>query len=283
MISSDNNNGYYSILHRILDAGHDDEDGDGVPLNDTTRAIVIVVHYLAFILGAYIIWAYMRKLRIIETRIWSPFLLLTGLIWLQVGSALEIGNHFYVNDWELSGFPSDLVNGTFYFFNFGAQYINALALRKKGVPFFRCPSFKDGIVKGLIDLVAMLFDILMVIAVPITPILYALLGRDVAISVVSAFGAFAGIGSLLRLWRNLGPNIYTLVGGIGFLALALTGVAMTAVYNATGIEWIHIFIGGSFIASLIPFSLAIFYAEPADEIENIEEEDEDIGLVAVQV
>ena len=73
------------------------------------------------------------------------------------------------------------------------------------------------------------------------------------------------------------------MGGIGFLALALTGVAMTAVYNATGIEWIHIFIGGSFIASLIPFSLAIFYAEPGDEIENIEEEDEDIGLVAVQV
>ena len=39
--------------------------------------------------------------------------------WLQVGSAIEIANHHYEGNFELKEFKTDLVNGIFYFFNFG--------------------------------------------------------------------------------------------------------------------------------------------------------------------
>ena len=273
-----------------MGAGHHDtmtsvqaEDGtgettDNVPLTDTQRTITIIVHYLAFVIGAIVIWAFLHKYDTLRNRLWSPFILLTGLVWLQIGSALEIGNHYYEGNWELSGFPTDLVNGTFYFFNFGAQYLNALGLRKKGLPFFRWPSSGSG---GrwwhcLIDLTALVFDIIMVAAVFSTAPMYTALGRESASSIISAFGAMAGVGIVFRLWRNLGPNRWTLWGGILFLAFALVGVGMISAYQNTGVEWYHIFIGGMFVVSLIPFTVAILKAE--DNLEDInDEEDQEVA------
>lgn len=243
---------------------HNEENGiENTPLTDTQRTVVIVVHYLAFVFGAVIVWAFLRRIDTLRNRIWSPFLLLTGLIWLQVSSALEIGVHYYEGNWELAGFPSDLVNGSFYFFNFGALYLNSLGLRRKGLPFFRGPSRKDGepMWRLLLDATALLFDMLMVIGVVSTAPLYAALGRDSVISLISAFGAIAGIGTVFRMWKNLGPNSYTLWGGILFLAFSLLAVGMTSVYMNTGIEWLHAFIAGSFVTSLIPFTMAILHAE----------------------
>lgn len=256
---------------------HNEEDGlENVPLTDTQRTVVTVVHYLAFVFGAVIVWAFLRRIDTLRNRIWSPFLLLTGLIWLQVATALEIGNHYYEGNWELAGFPSDLVNGSFYFFNFGAQYLNSLGLRRKGLPFFRWPSRKDGepMWRLLLDATALLFDMLMVIGVVSTAPLYAALGRDSAISLISAFGAIAGVGTVFRLWKNLGPNSYTLWGGMLFLAFALLGVGMASVYMNTGIEWLHVFIGLSFVTSLIPFTVAILHAEDLEP----DGEDEEVDL-----
>lgn len=256
---------------------------ENVPLTDTQRIIVIIVHYLTFVVCAWNIWCFLYKFDILRSRIWMPYLLLLGLIWLQIAAGLEIGNHYYVGDWELAGFQSDLINGSFYFFNFGGNYLIALGLRVKDSPFFRCPSKDNGIFNCVVDFFAMLFDILMVIALIFTAPLYAAIGRDSAISVISAFGAFAGIGTLFRLWRNLGPNRGTLWGGIIFLVLALTGVVMTAVYRSTGLEWLHIFIGGSFVASVIPLTIAILCSENEERVnednalmEGIVEEEGDL-------
>jgi len=82
--------------------------------------------------GGLSIWAFLYKYDILRQRIWCPYLLLVGLIFFQIAGAFEIGNHYYEGNWELAGFPSDLVNGSFYFFNFGATYLNALGMRKKG-------------------------------------------------------------------------------------------------------------------------------------------------------
>merc|ERR1712113_125807 len=91
---------------------------------------------------------------------------------------------------------------------------------------------------------------------------------DAAIGITSAFGAIAGVGTLFRVWRNLGPNRGTLLGGIFFLILALVGVGMTAAYRSTGLEWLHIFIGGSFVASLIPLTIGILYAQDEEANSN---------------
>lgn len=266
--------------HSSTYEAEDTEDSGNVPLTDTQRVVVVIAHYAAFVMGTIIIWAFLHRIDTLRNRIAGPFLLLTGLTWLQIGAALEIANHYYEGDWELVGFPSDLINGTFYFFNFGAQYMNALGLRRKGVPFFRSPKKNENTKYCgccFTDLVAMIFDILMVIGIIITGPVYAAMGRDGAISLLSMFGAMAGVGTLFRLWKNLGPNRVTLFGGIGFLALALLGVGMTSVYMSTGIEWVHVFIGGSFVASLIPFTIAILWAEELpEEMETSEEEEEEM-------
>ena len=113
--------------------------------------------------------------------------------------------------------------------------------------------------------------------------------------------AYAGIGNLYRLWKNVG----SLWGGIGFFSLgeeqqgaerqaeksrqktshpsnvialalilvaAMVGVLMTAVYKSTGIEFLHLFIGGSFIMSVVPFTLAMkFSTMPVDSEKMVED------------
>jgi len=244
-------------------SGDHGEENNNVPLTDTQRNIVIFVHYLAFVVGAWNIWAFTHKITTLQNRIWSPFLLLLGLIWLQVGTALEIGNHYYEGNWELAGFPSDLVNGTFYFFNFGAQYLLALGLRKRNLPFFRIPTRKAeaSALSCILNLIAMIFDFLCVAGVLVTGPMYAIRGRNSTISIASSLGAIAGIATVFRVWRNLGPNGVTLCGGVLFLVLALVGVFITTIYRENGVEFLHTFIGGSFVSSLIPLTIAILYSE----------------------
>ena len=103
-----------------------------------------------------------------------------------------------------------------------------------------------------LDYIIGAFDILMLVSVPLTGIIYATMGRQGAVSICSAFGGFAGIGTFLRIWWHL-DNFF---GGLGFFALAMCGVMMTGVYRSTGIEFLHTFIGGSFIMSVIPFTVS---------------------------
>ena len=88
---------------------------------------------LTFVTCTFALWALSKKYDVLAARIWSPFLLMTGFVWLQLGAAFEIGNHFYINDWQLYEPISDLINASFSFMNFGAQDLNALGLRKKGL------------------------------------------------------------------------------------------------------------------------------------------------------
>mmetsp|Transcript_3716 Transcript_3716/g.8873 ORF Transcript_3716/g.8873 Transcript_3716/m.8873 type:complete len:275 (-) Transcript_3716:1726-2550(-) len=263
----------------IESIGGNSDCGDSyVPLTDTQRYIVIVAHYCAFLTCTFALWAYVRNFDVIRSRIWSPFLLMTGFVWLQLAAAFEIGNHFYINDWQLFEPISDLINGSFNFLNFGAQDLNALSLRKKGVPLCRkidklCS--KDGI----LNVIGMFGDFLFICLIPIRPFIYAFLGRELSVQILSPLGAFAGIFTLFRLWFNLGPNTYTMLGGIFFFIFAMLGVGANAWYNATCIEFVHLGIGGSFITSVIPFGIAILNAEleaspPEDEEEECTPDEE---------
>ena len=229
-------------------------------LTDTQRTIVIVVHYIAFVTCTFALWAYTKNYDVIRSRIWSPFLLMTGFVWLQLGAAFEIANHFYINKWQLYEPVSDLINASSSFMIFGAQDLNALSLRKKGLPLCR-PIDKLLSIDGLLNTVAMLGDFLFIILIPIQPIIYYTIGRQASATVLSPLGAFSGIFTLFRLWFNLGPNKYTKWGGILFFVFAILGVAMNGVYRSTCIEFVHIYIGGSFVTSVIPFGIAILYAE----------------------
>jgi len=238
----------------------------GVPLTDTTRVIVQVVHFLVFPICTWQLWVFLKKLLVLRQRIWNPFWLLIGFIWLQIGSAIEIANHQYEGDWELRGFKTDLVNGLFYFFNFGAQSLMCLGFRTAKQGFRRCPSKEEQQHGGCqfhpADVFGVVFDVVLVITIPATPIIYAVLGRNKAISICSSFGALSGIGSFYRIWKNL----QCLFGGIGFFGMAMVGVAMTGVYRSTCIEWLHVFIGGSFALSVIPQTLAMQLAKAPSSV-----------------
>mmetsp|Transcript_10880 Transcript_10880/g.22063 ORF Transcript_10880/g.22063 Transcript_10880/m.22063 type:complete len:151 (-) Transcript_10880:55-507(-) len=146
-----------------------------------------------------------------------------------------------------------------------------LGLRQAGVPFFRACSAGNGEQSKwqcFAAWVGTVFDVFMVLSIPATPVVYALGGREKAVSICSAFGAYAGIGNLYRLWKNVG----SLWGGVGFFSLAMVGVLMTAVYKSTGIEFLHLFIGGSFIMSVVPFTLAMkFSTMPVDSEKMVED------------
>eukprot|EP00984_Skeletonema_dohrnii_P012776 scaffold5217_cov80-Skeletonema_dohrnii-CCMP3373.AAC.1 len=195
---------------------------------------------------------------IIQQRIYSPFTLMVGLVWLQLGTAFEIGNHYYTSDWALEIATTDLINGSFSFFNFGANNINAIALKKKGVPLLRCP---DWIINGLVDAVAIIGDLFLLIATIIQPLLYVMLGRVGSNSVLIPSSTVAGVFTLVRLWQHLGPNTYTFWGGTLFLVLALSGVGFNILYGMTCVEFLHVAIGGSFVGSMIPFTIALWNAE----------------------
>ena len=49
---------------------------------------------------------------------------------------------------------------------------------------------------------------------------------------------------------------------------------MISAYQNTSVEWYHIFIGGMFVVSLIPFTVAILKAEDNLEDSNDEEDQE---------
>ena len=115
----------------------DDYQGEGTPLSDTSRTIIIVIHYSVFPAVGFAIYALMKNIHVLPERIWSPFLLMTTLTWLQMAAAFEIANHFYVDNWQIYDPQADLINGSFSFFNFGAQNLLALSLRKKDLTFYR--------------------------------------------------------------------------------------------------------------------------------------------------
>ena len=148
---------------------NDDYLGDGIPLNDVTRAIVIVVHYAAIPLVTFLFWAFFQKYDMFKKRIWSPFLLLIALTWLLIGPVFEIGNHFYVDNWQLYNPQSDLINGSFFFFNFGAQNILALSIRINNQKFIRRPSGGGFTLIG--DILAIILDPILAVLVVVNPIM----------------------------------------------------------------------------------------------------------------
>ena len=262
-----------------------DDDFVSVPLTDVQRIAVVVVHFLTFFVGAISIGAFLYKYDTLRKRIWCPYLLLMGLVFFQIAGAFEIGNHYYEGNWELAGFPSDLINGNFYFFNFGATYLNALGLRKKGVPIFRRPILcccgggggndKSTVVAGLLDVLAMIFDLILVVGFFITAPAYAVLGRADAVGILSGFAALGGFATLFRLWRNLGPNCGTLFGGLGWWTMVVCGIVLTSVYMSTGYEWLHALLGSFFVFCLIPMTVGILCA--TEEQVNDNDNDNDNG------
>lgn len=240
----------------------------GIPLTDTTRLIVQLAHFLVFPICTWQLWVFVTKLPVLQQRIWSPFVLLIGFTWHQISSAIEIANHQYEGDWELRGFKTDLINGLFYFFNFGANALMCLGFRTVNQSFWRCHSQGEQRQFQAADSFGVVFDVVIILIIPATPTLYAVLGRDRAISICSSFGALSGLGSCYRIWKNL----QCLLGGVGFFGLAMVGVAMTGVYRSTCIEWLHVFIGGPFVLSMVPVTLAMMMAEaPSSQLTESDE------------
>merc|ERR1712224_1081449 len=111
---------------------------------------------------------------------------------------------------------------------------------------------------------AIIRDPILAALIVINPIVYGTVGRSASVTALSPIAAIAGLFTLFRVWKNLGPNLWTLLGGVLFFVLAMLGVVFLAVYNATDVEWIHALIGGSFVFSTIPLAVAILFAEDDD-------------------
>lgn len=194
-----------------------------------------------------------------------------ALLWTQIGTAFEIGSHHYIADWGLAVKTSDLIHGSFSFFNYGTQFILAVALKKKDVPLLRCADFGDGIINGVVDSIAILGDLFLIIITISQPIVYAMVGRESS-SFLIPFSVAASVFTLIRVWQNLGPNKYTFWGGTLYVVIALLGVFFAALYEIICVEFIHVAIAGSFACSMIPFIIAVMNAElpgpdvPSDEV-----------------
>lgn len=247
---------------------------ESTPLSTWQLYAIIGAHYATFVVGTGALYVVYLKAEALKTRIFSPFLFMVALVWLQVGPAFEIASHDYEDNWELkNAVRASLVHGSFSFFNVGAVCLIPLSLHKLGVPLIRTPSFNDGCIAGLLDLASVLSDVVCAFTIVAMPALYYFLGRGGSQDFTIPINAISGITSLLRLWFNLGPNQATMYGGIGYLVLTLCGVFAFAQYKVHCIEFMHILIGGSFVLSLVPLSVAIWFVEPAADNEaGVDEE-----------
>lgn len=239
-----------------------------VPLNEITRPICIISHYLIFIFGAWTLWVFLEKFHSLQTRIQSPFLMLLGLTWLQISAAFEIGTHEYDGNWELTNFPpTDLINGSHDYFNFVGQAFIALSMKKYGSSIIPvCLGFvsiRDDSKKfSWLELVSLLFDMLMI---------GTIFGRSIAYSsqfiypgikmFMRFFDVITLFGTVIRLHRNIGPTKITAVCSVIYCLQIFLGIATVIVYGATGIEWLHSLSALMFILSIVPFTTALLYTD----------------------
>jgi len=125
-----------------------------------------------------------------------------------------------------------------------------------------------------LDWTAILLDPILAVLIVVNPIVYGVAGRSTSVKALSPLASIAGLFTLFRVWYNLGPNVYTKLGGILFFVLCLCGVFSNVVYNAIDDEWVHALISGSFISSVIPLTVAFWNAESLDPNEEEEEEED---------
>ena len=298
LLYGDHGHSHYVVTQTdYLHNGVEDDDyvGDGIPLNDVTRSITIVVHYMAIPAVTIAMWCVLTNYEIFQQRIHSPFLLIVALSWMLMGTTFEISNHYYIDNWQLYDPQADLINGSFSFFNFGSQNLLAFSLRKKnygGNILFR-PKLEQGAdvhtttnqtkKVSCLDYMVSFWDPIFLLLIVINPIVYGVVGRSTSVTALSPLASIAGLFILFRTWYNCGPNTYTKYGGIFFFVLVICGVIMLSVYRNTNTEWVHILIGGSFVSSTIPLSIAFYNITPEEEKnEHANDNNDDVGANEVE-
>jgi hypothetical protein len=178
----------------------------------------------------------------------------------QIPDAYNV--QFFLSDWELKDGRTDLINASFSFFNFGAIFLNAICLRKLGLKFIRKIDFCSGnLFANILDAVTLVADIVFVIGIFVQPILYIALGGQGSNRILTAGTSAAGVFVVFRLWFNLGPNPYTMWGGLLYIAFVFVGVFSLRYYERVCVEFVHVMIGGGFVLSVVPLSVAIWNAE----------------------
>ncbi len=170
---------------------------------------------------------------------------------------------------------TDLINASFSFFNFGAIFLNAICLRKLGLKFIRKIDFCSGnLFANILDAVTLVADIVFVIGIFVQPILYIAIGKEGSTRILTAGTSVAGVFVVIRLWFNLGPNPYTKWGGLLYIAFVFVGVFSLQYYVRSCVEFVHAMIGGGFVLSVIPLSVAIWNAELPKTEEGDDDENE---------
>ena len=130
---------------------------------------------LPFVVVVWAMWCVVQKMDILKKRIYSPFLLLTGIVYCAIASMPEDASHKFTTNWNLC--YDTLESGgilLFYIFLSAGFGGITIAIRKKDVPLIRCVNPFCG---GFWDFVSFVVDwVIIVLSLGIGPV-YALAGR----------------------------------------------------------------------------------------------------------
>merc|ERR1719330_1576965 len=106
----------------------------------------------------------------------------------------------------------------------------------------------------------------------LVPILYGVIGREGMSGLPTVATALAGILLAYRLGASLGGAFWMYLRGVIFFLLTNLAVILFNVYKSNGVEYLHMFIGGSFVSSTVPMALCWWYVPPPSKIDEAQTE-----------
>jgi len=102
---------------------------------------IIIAHWLPFPVAVIALWCVYVKLDMLKERIYSPFLLMVGILFLAVGSMAEDVNHSTAMNWNACyDSAENFAKLYFYIFVGTGNACMPIALRKKDSPLVRTPT-----------------------------------------------------------------------------------------------------------------------------------------------
>jgi len=203
---------------------------------------IIIAHWLPFPVAVIALWCVYVKLDMLKERIYSPFLLMVGILFLAVGSMAEDVNHSTAMNWNACyDSAENFAKLYFYIFVGTGNACMPIALRKKDSPLVRTPT----------DSTAWYFfigDWFTIIFTAITPLVWIFIDQKTCMRVF----VFTQIGGtaigIPYIYLNLGPSpMHLVVACVAYLAAFLGSVPIFTWLKMSGMQWVHAVLATTFV------------------------------------
>jgi len=198
------------------------------------RWFVILCHWAVFPVCIFALWVIYVKMDVLKERIYSPFLLLVGIMCLAIGSMSEVDNHSFALNWNACYDTAETLS-KLYFYTFvgGGCACLPIGLRKKDLPLVRNPT-------GNFDWYCFLGDWILIIFTIVTPLAWVYKGQVLAQNIFIITQCAGLLIGVPYIFLHLGPSrMHLVVGFLSYLSAFVGAVPVNLLLRASGIQLVH--------------------------------------------